>query len=113
MKYTTRSIETKTPDGKKEYISRIERAQRFGVEDKIPEEPEIPELGTHIMGWFWELNSRRVMGMEMPHPLSFTEIDAWRRLTNTYVLHEEIEALIAIDSAYLMQIAKNKEARQS
>lgn len=112
VKYHTHSIEIKLPGGGKEYISRLDKAERFGAECSIPEEPDVPDLGGHILAWFWMLNGRRSAGFDSPNPLSFQEIYAWIALTNTPILYEEIEALLAMDMAYLTQMAENRQAQR-
>lgn len=65
-----------------------------------------------MWAWFWILNSRRQSGMES-NPISYLEIEAWKRATNTYVLPEEVDALIQMDTAYMEAQAKNREAMRN
>ncbi|NBB81541.1 MAG: hypothetical protein GVY36_19230 [Verrucomicrobia bacterium] len=45
-----------------------------------------------------------------PNPISYHEIDAWTRLMNVYILPDEIDMLIMMDSEYLSALAVEREA---
>lgn len=68
-------------------------------------EIDVPDVLSHVWAWFWELNASRGGGMG-PGPISFSEIDAWRRLTGADPTREEIAALREMDSTYLAAVAK-------
>lgn len=74
-------------------------------------EAEIPPTGNHIWEWFWLLNNRRQYSQNGPQALTFSEIDAWRRLTGTLVTAEEIRILIAMDAAYISETADEMESQ--
>ena len=101
----------KVKEGKNEYeITREEYAARYNA--TVPEEPELPEVAEHIWWWFWQLNQRRQKGFDSPNPLSFSEVMAWVNLTNTYILPEEIEAIMAMDSAYLEAVQEEQKVKR-
>jgi len=74
----------------------------------------LPEVAQHIWYWFWQLNDRRQRGFDSPNPISYSDLKAWASLTNTYILPEEVEAIMAMDSAYLSAVhAEQKAKRES
>jgi hypothetical protein len=90
--------------GQKETLTLEEYHHRYGV-DPEPE-PEPPDSVTHIDRWFWELSERRQQGMNGPLPLSFSEIEAWSRVTATPVRPIEARMMVDMDNAYLSACAE-------
>jgi len=93
-------------------VTRAEWMAAFGVEDKIPEPPVIPDAVMHVWEWFWKLNARRVPGFDSMAPLTYSEIYHWSALTRTQIATQEINMLIQMDDVYLQAIsAERKEQR--
>lgn len=65
----------------------------------------------YILQWFHQLSARRRPGFSGPSALNFSDIKAWSELTGTYTRPEEIEAILAMDAAYLEAVndLKDKE----
>ena len=98
-------------DGKHEYeITREEYAKRYNA--TVPEEPEVPEQVDHVWSWFWQLSEKRQRGFDSPNPISYSDVESWARLTNNYILPEEVEAIMALDSAYLTAINEEQKAKR-
>ena len=72
-------------------------------------EIEVPDCVVHVWNWFWALDAGRAPGMTGPAPLSFVEIDAWRRLMQEDPRPWEIRAIKAMDAAYLSEWAKRAD----
>lgn len=66
---------------------------------------EVPPEGEHLWEWFWTLSRRRRSG---PEAITFTEIGAWMRATNTRVRPEEIEVLTRMDDAFLKVVRQEQ-----
>jgi len=62
--------------------------------------PELPESAAYILQWFYDLSSTRTVGMAL-NPISFTEIDAWSRLTGNKPSIWEVSAIKQLDTAFL------------
>jgi hypothetical protein len=80
--------------------------QRFGKGHEIPDEPELPACGHHVLAWFFELSNRRTPAFSGVAPITFQDISAWRDLTGTPVLPAEIRMILAMDNAFRSQAAE-------
>lgn len=63
----------------------------------------------HVWAWFLSLSERRQRGLDGPCPIGWAEIEAWRSLTRTLTTPEEIDMLLAMDSAWLEAMAEIRE----
>lgn len=90
-------------------VTRHEYNTQAGVE--TPAQPEVPFCALHVWGYWWELNARRPPGFESIAPFSFTEIHFWQAATGRSLDTAEITWLIAMDDAWLDEIAKERKAR--
>lgn len=61
--------------------------------------PDIPLEGVHVWKWFSELEQTRSMSRYGMGPLTYTEIDAWARLTRRTPEVWEVDALMTMDVA--------------
>lgn len=77
-----------------------EMYRRFGKGDEVPEQPEVPDCGAHVLQWFFELSSRRQPSMGGVSPLTFSDIAAWQNMLGIEVLVEEVRMILALDVAY-------------
>lgn len=59
------------------------------------------------------LSQRRTHGMDSPNAISFSDIEAWTRLTGTLVLPEEINMILAMDSAYMSTLSEVREEQRA
>ena len=90
-------------------LTREEYADRIGA--AIAEEPDVPDVADHVWTWFWTLSKRRQRGFDGASPLTYSEIDAWLRVTRTIALPQEIDLIMAMDSAWLEAVAEMREQR--
>lgn len=68
--------------------------------------PKVPDAAGHLWTWFWQLSDARPEGFSSAGPLTFSEIAAWAGLTGSAPRPWEVEALKAMDRAYLASVAK-------
>lgn len=65
-----------------------------------------PKGGDHLLSWFYQLSDTRSYSDGMPQPITFTEIEAWSRLSRTRLKPHHIEALTMLDAAYRSEMAE-------
>ena len=63
--------------------------------------PYIPEPGRLVWEFFVDLNGRRSLGGVGPNPITFTDIEAWQRVTGWEIAQHHIDAIRALDDAWL------------
>lgn len=71
---------------------------------KWPEEfpePDVPEEGSIIWDWYWELRKAASNGFSGPNPLSFLEIEAWMRLMKIDLHSKSLQLILIMDQQYL------------
>ena len=56
-----------------------------------------PESLFYLWGWFCQLHGQRGSNGFGPNGISFSELDAWGRLTATALTPFEVDTLIALD----------------
>lgn len=72
------------------------------AELEFSKEPEIPEALAYVHGWWTELDIGRRYGMNGgAEPVSYADLEAWRRLTDRDIVPEEVEALLLVDRIVL------------
>lgn len=62
--------------------------------------PGCPPAGLHIWGWFLELHRSRPMGGMDAGSITFSELEAWSRLTGAAPSPWEVEVLLALDAEW-------------
>lgn len=62
-----------------------------------------------MLGWFFELNSARGSTGFGLSPISYTELQAWARITSTPIEPEEIRLIKALDAEWLRLSAKENK----
>lgn len=60
-----------------------------------------PAAGSILWGAFNDLSARRSWNEHGPNPISYSEIEAWCRLTRTPLGPHHIAALVAMDSVLI------------
>lgn len=80
--------------------------------ENIPDEPDIPHVGGYLWVWFWELVGGRASNGFCPLPISWTEIEAWARLTSTDLSPYDALTLRRMDAAYLNAYAEAKQGKE-
>lgn len=62
---------------------------------------QLPETMAHCWHWFLTLNRTRASNGFGQNPISYTEIVAWSQLTGVVPQPLEIQAIMALDTAYM------------
>ena len=65
-----------------------------------------------MLEWFYQLNSQRPPGFDSPAPISYGEFQAWANLKKTNPRPEEVEALVAMDNAFIQAIHDFRESQR-
>lgn len=89
--------------------TKAEMYQRFGQGGEVPEQPEVPECGAHVLRWFFDLSGRRQPAMAGVSPLTFSDIAAWRDLLGIEVLAVEVQMILALDVAYRKAVNESQQ----
>jgi len=63
--------------------------------------PRLPAGSEILWGWFLDLNQTRSFGFSGPNAITYSEIDAYARLTGAPIGPRHVAALMAMDAAYL------------
>lgn len=85
---------------KREHLEQVER--QIGHAPKGLENPTIfPRLLMHLWSAFCSLNSARTAGFSGPNPITYTELQAWKELTETPLSSWDIQVLKRLDQVYL------------
>jgi hypothetical protein len=82
--------------------SRLPRSER---------EPPFPLHDAYIFGIFQELNASRSHNGFGYNPLSYTEVDAYRRMTGTVLNAWQVKMLMRIDQIFLAASAKAQQIK--
>lgn len=76
-----------------------------------PALPEPPEAGVHLWRIFQALNARRP-GEMTSEPISYTEIDAYMRVTDSPLPPDEVALIVALDDEFLAFQAEQSAAQR-
>lgn len=88
---------------KREHLEAV--AQQLGrLPDALANAPSLPAGGEFVWSVFNELHPCRSLGMAGPQPISFVELDAWQRVTGIRLRPFELQAIRAIDFAFLESV---------
>lgn len=96
----------------KQQVTREEYNEMWGAAHETPDEPILPEVAYRAWQWFFELCARRCSGFDSLQPLQYTEIAAWLALSGRLITHLELHLILAMDSAWLVAVAEEKEAKR-
>ena len=83
-------------------------AQQTGIRPPDLDGPAIPHNVAHVWGWFRELNQARTSNGFGMNPLTYSEIEAWSRISGTVTRPQEIQLLKRLDAVYLSVMAKKE-----
>lgn len=86
------------------YREHLEGLARRGKPDAIRalnSGPEMPACTGYLYAWFMQLAASRRQGMNGLERITFSDIDAWSRLTGNQPESHEVDALLMIDFAFL------------
>lgn len=75
------------------------------------EEFPLPEDGAHLWAWFQELCGGRVNNGFGPAAISWSDMEAWARLTATPLTPYDVLTLRSMDAAFLSVYAAETEKR--
>lgn len=84
--------------------------ERFGRGDDVPEAPELAACYEYLLTWFSMLSARRQPSMGGVAPLTYRDIQAWRDLTGTIILPEEVVAIMSIDDHYRKEMSSQGDS---
>jgi len=85
---------------KREHLQQVER--QTGFTPKALDNPtEFPSLLMYIWSAFCSLNSARTAGFSGPNPITYTEIKAWKELTDTPLGPWDIQVLKRLDQVFI------------
>jgi len=91
----------------RESLEQVEAQTGFRPADLEP--PYLPEGALLIWQYFVELNATRGGGMG-PAPISYSEMEAWQRMTRRYLPAWQITAIKRMDAAF-MQVESERQKR--
>ena len=105
------ALARRRPDGatEREHLLSVER--QMGRRPTALDGPAPPVDGTHVWAWFLELSAGRGSNGFGPNPISWFDLLAWTALTGTIIRPAEIEAIMALDRAWLKAPAGNVRDR--
>jgi len=84
----------------REHLQQVER--QTGFTPKALENPTpFPSLLMYIWSAFIDLNSARTAGFSGPNPITYTEIKAWKELTDTPLKPWDIQVLKRLDQVFI------------
>ena len=66
-----------------------------------------------MLDWFEELSRGRGSSGFGPNPLSWTDIETWRRLMNVHLERWEVKLLKTLDLLYLNALHESQKQEQS
>lgn len=69
--------------------------------------PDVPDGGEYLWRWFWKLSRARSNVGFGQGPLTYSEIEAWSRLTGANPDEFEVRTIMAMDAVYLGGKAEN------
>lgn len=106
MDYIVLKVRYETPIFKKGTETRAQRNLRFG-HDVPSYDP--PEAGQHILTWFSQLSRFRTPTESGLEPIKPRDIKDWMDLTGTNMNRYDIQAIFALDTAYISAMAQARE----
>jgi hypothetical protein len=74
----------------------------------VSDKPKVPEAGRLLWRLFIELSSGRSGNGFGPNPLSWVEIEAWKRVRRWPLSDDHIDILLAMDRAWIEAAYKKK-----
>jgi len=95
------SSKDKNGDSLRDTLEKVKLYEGIIHEDLIP--IEVHPTVMYLWSYFLQLNNSRQSGMSV-NALSYSEIDAWQRLTNTTISPFELSVIKALDSAFISHI---------
>lgn len=95
------ALARRRPDGatEREHLLSVER--QTGRRPAALDGPMLPADGAHVWASFLELSAGRGSNGFGPNPISWLDLLAWRMLTGVIVRPAEIDAIMALDRAWL------------
>ncbi len=87
----------------REHLEQVER--QTGHTPKALDNPtEFPKLLLYVWSAFCSLNSARTAGFSGPNPITYSELNAWKELTETPLKAWDIQAIKRLDQVYLRAV---------
>jgi hypothetical protein len=96
------------PDGstEREHLESVER--QTGKRPPSLDGPPLPPDGEHVWRWFVALSGGRGGNGFGPNPIGWVDLAAWISLTGIIVRPAELEAIMAVDRAWMEVQSKPK-----
>jgi len=88
------------------HFEQVEKATGRRPQELDVQDP--PLEGLYLWEWFWDLHQGRQAGMSGPASISWLDIQAWARLNLVELEPWELQAIRAMDTAYLRAASKQK-----
>lgn len=84
----------------REHLEQVER--QIGRRPEALEPPtHFPSLMSNVWSAFIALSNSRTMGFSGPNPITYSEIKAWKELTETPISPRGIETIKRVDTVYM------------
>ena len=105
------TLNRRSPDGvaQRDHLESVER--QTGLRPPGLEGPGLPADGEHVWGWFLALHSARGSNGFGANPISWLDVLAWRDLTGTLIHPSEVDAIMALDRAWMAEQAREANAK--
>lgn len=72
---------------------------------------ERPAAIAYLLDWFHDLAGRRTVGMA-PNPITYADIEAWSRLTDTKPTPWQVSVLVRLDDAMLAKFHEKSNGKE-
>lgn len=92
--------QTESGATEREHLEQVERQTGRRIEALEPP-TDFPILISHIWSAFIALSNSRTGGMSGPNAITYSDIKAWKELTETPLKAWEVEAIKRLDVVYL------------
>jgi len=84
----------------REHLQQVERQTGHTPRD-LDNPTEFPSLLMYIWSAFCSLNSARTAGFSGPNPITYTELKAWKELTETPLKAWDVQAIKRLDQVFI------------
>lgn len=75
--------------------------------------PDIPVALLHLWEWFCELSAARSGNGGGPNPISYSEVQAWARLTGRRPEPRDVQVIMMLDQEFFAELAEQDRRQQA